>query len=245
MIKRILISAILGLLFLASCKKDNTNPSSGNSLPKTYTEDVRSTGFNSKVTYNLAYDENNRLVSMAAIPDPSVTKFVYAYTGNISVTMDLYNYGVFGIHEILWLNSSSFLDSTFQFNNTQDTMTEKYIYNSGKQLIQLKSYDYSSSGTVLDNTTVYAYDNSGNVTKESDDNGKVITYTYTNISNSLSLGQTFLPLPKYFINTATTSSGGSPVTATHFYSFDSSNRLIKDSSYVSGEDVIAIKSYTF
>jgi hypothetical protein len=245
MTTRILISATLGLLFLASCKKDSTNPPSGNSLPKTYTEDVRSTGFNSKVTYNLTYDGNNRLISMAAIPDPSITKFVYAYTGNSSIAMDLYNYNVLSIHEIMWLNSSSVLDSTFQFNDTQDTMTEKYIYNSGKQLVQIKSYDYSSLGSTLDNTTVYTYDNNGNVTKESDDNGKEITYTYTSIQNSLSMGQPFLPVPKTFINTATTSSGGSDIIATHFYSFDGNNRLVKDSSYTSGADVIAIKSYSY
>ena len=245
MTKRILISAMLGLLFLASCKKDNSNPPSENSLPKTYTEDVRASGFNSKVTYNLTYDGNTRLISLAAIPDPPITKFVYTYTGNGSVAMDLYNYNVLSIHEILWLNASSVLDSTFQFNDTQDTMTEKYIYNSAKQLIQLKSYDYSSLGTTLNNTTIYTYDNNGNVTKESDDNGKVITYTYTSIQNSLSLGQPFLPTPKYFINTASTSTGGSSVTATHFYSFDSSNRLIKDSAYTSGADVIGIKSYAY
>ena len=241
----LIISTAIGMLIFASCKKDNNNAPTSSSLPKTYTEDVRASGFNSVITYNLTYDGNNRLTSMAAIPAPSITKFIYTYSGNTSLTMDLYSSGALSIHEILWLNTSYFLDSTFQFNDTEDSTTEKYIYNSGKQLIQLKNYIYSSSGAALDNTTVYTYDNNGNVTKESDDNGKVITYTYTNMLNYLNLGQFFIPVPKYFVNTATTSDGGPDLTATHYYSFDSSKRLVKDSAYTTGADVIAIKSYTY
>jgi hypothetical protein len=236
---------LLGILFVISCKKDNNTPPDSSSLPKTYTEDIRSSGFNSLTVYNLSYDGNNRLVSIVAIPEPSIGKIIYQYANDNSFTMDLYNSNVLDIHEKFWLNSISFVDSTFQFNSTNDTSTEKYIYNSAKQLIQRKDYTYYSAGPVLDNVTDYTYDNNGNVTEESDNLGKTVTYEYyPDLTNNLSTGQVYLPVPKNFIKTASTNSGGTLVTATHFYTFDSNNRLTKDSASTN-VDVIVIKSYTY
>src|ERR1700688_1238386 len=117
--------------FLCSCKKDNSaSNSNGSSQPKTYTEDVRSSIIgNSLTTYDLTYDANGRLTALAAIPSPPSINFVYAYPATNTVTMDLYEGGILNIHEIMWLNSSSYLDTTFQYDNTGDTTTEKYIYN--------------------------------------------------------------------------------------------------------------------
>src|SRR4051794_1495825 len=142
--EKTLLSATLFAFFLfISCKKSNDNPSTGSAfLPKTYTEDIRSTGFNSLTTYNLTYDGNNRITSMTSIPEPAINKFIYTYSSNNSLTMDLYNSNVLSIHEILWLNSSGALDSTFQYNDSHDTSTEKYIYNSSKQILQIKNYNY-------------------------------------------------------------------------------------------------------
>src|SRR4030095_4653425 len=125
---------LIGVLFFASCNKDNKAPDS--SLPKTYTEDVRSSGYNSVTVYNLTYDGDNRLVSMASTPEPSIGKFIYQYANDNSFTMDLYNSNVLDIHEKFWVNSLSLVDSTFQYNNTNDSSTAKYIYNYGNQLIQ-------------------------------------------------------------------------------------------------------------
>jgi len=233
-------------LFIA-CKKNNDTLSNGSSsLPKTYTEDIRSTGFNSLTTYNLTYDGNNRITSMTAIPEPAVVKFVYTYSSNNSLTMDLYNSNVLSIHEILWLNGSGKLDSTFQYNDTHDSSTEKYIYNSNKQILQIKNYNYSSSGSELDHTTDYTYDNLGNAVTESTSNGNSTNYTYySDLPNTMTMGQTFNPQSKYFIKTASSSSSGTPITATHFYSFDSSNRLVKDSAVTTGVSAVLIKSYTY
>src|SRR5205809_4019640 len=125
--KKTLIAAIIGIFLSTSCKKNNETPSAGTaSLPKTYTEDIRTAGFNSLTTYNLTYDGNNRITSMTSIPEPAINKFIYTYSSNNSLTMDLYNSNVLSIHEILWLNSSGALDSTFQYNDSHDTSTEKY-----------------------------------------------------------------------------------------------------------------------
>jgi len=233
-------------LFIA-CKKNNDTLSNGSSsLPKTYTEDIRSTGFNSLTTYTLTYDGNNRITSMTAIPEPAVVKFVYTYSSINSLTMDLYNSNVLSIHEILWLNGSGKLDSTFQYNDTHDSSTEKYIYNSNKQILQIKNYNYSSSGSELDHTTDYTYDNLGNAVTESTSNGNSTNYTYySDLPNTMTMGQTFNPQSKYFIKTASSSSSGTPITATHFYSFDSSNRLVKDSAVTTGVSAVLIKSYTY
>jgi len=239
---------LASIFFLWSCKKDNNAPNSNNGAkPKTYTEDVRNDIIgNSVTTYDLSYDANNRVTGITATPAPASINFVYTYPAQGSVTMDLYEGGILNIHEIMWLNASSWLDSTFQFDNSGDTTTEKYIYNGNKQLIQQKTYDYSSSVAILNNILNYTYDNLGNVISSVDNQGTSITYTYyTNLPNTLNLGQTFLPQSAYFIKTATLNSGGSTETATHYYTFDSNNRLIKDSTSTPEISLIAIKSYTY
>jgi YD repeat-containing protein len=216
-------------------------------MPKTYTEDIRSSIVgNSITTYDLTYDANNRLTALTATPAPPVLNVMYAYPTAGTATLDLYQNGSLNIHELFWLNASSKLDSTYQFNNTGDTTTEKYIYNGSKQLIQQNSYDYSTSGTTLNNITTYTYDNSGNVASSEDNLGTMISYSYcTNLPYTLNLGQPFLPQALYFIKTAISYNSGSQETTNHYYTFDSNNRLIKDSASIVEYDAIAIKSYTY
>lgn len=239
---------LASILFLASCTKDNsTSNSNSSSLPKTYTEDVRSSIIgNSLTTYDLSYDGNGRLTALTAIPSPPTINFVYTYPAANTVNMDLYEGGVLNIHEIMWLNSSSWLDTTYQYDNAGDTTTEKYIYNGNKQVVQENIYNYSSSGTSLYNATYYTFDNLGNVVSSVDNQGVSISYTYyTNLPYTLKIGQTFLPPPINFIKTQVYNSGGTIETANHYYTFDGNNRLIEDSSYTAEVDLIAIKSYTY
>ena len=234
--------------FVCSCKKDNnsSNPNSS-SQPKTYTEDIRSSIIgNSLTTYDLSYDASGRLRTLTAIPSPPSINFVYTYAADGTVTMDLYEGGALNILEKMWLNSSSYLDTTFQYDNTGDTTTEKYIYNGNMQLIQENTYDYTSSATSLYNTTSYTYDNLGNVTSSEDLLGNMISYSYyTNLPNTLKIGQSFLPQPVNFVKTEILNSNGSVETVNHYYTFDNSNRLIEDSTYTAEVDLIAIKSYTY
>jgi hypothetical protein len=243
-----LFPALAGLFFLTSCKKDNNTPNTNSSaLPKTYTEDIRSSVIgNSLTVYNLTYDENNRIKSMVATPAPPVLQIVYTYVPDNTYVMNLYTYGSLNITEKFWVNSASLMDSTFQFNDTQDTTTEKYLYNADKQLLQINEYDYSNGISSPSNTTIYTYDANGNPVTESDDQGKFVTYDYyTDLTNTLTMGAVYTYHSKNMIKTATTQSGGTQVTATHYYNFDSSNRLIKDSIATTGTDLIAIKSYTY
>jgi hypothetical protein len=242
--KALLLVAVV--LFFYSCKKDNQQTNSSNSLPKTLREDVRSGGSIQIATYNLSYDANGRLTTLASIPEPAVTKFVYQYPSAALYTLDLYSSNVLSIHENLWLNASSFLDSTYQYNDTNDTTTEKYLYNPAGQLVELKSYIFSYTGAVPDVTTDYVYDANGNMVKSTDDQGEIITYTYyTDLVYNFSMGKAFLPQTKNFIKTSTFENGGSPELTTHFYTFDGSNRLVKDSSSTPDLSLTAVKSYTY
>jgi hypothetical protein len=90
------------------------------------------------------------------------------------------------------------------------------------------------------------YDNAGNAITETTSDGGSTSFTYyTDMLNTLTMGQAFYPQTKYLVKTASSSSSGTPVTATHFYNFDSSDRLIKDSAITSGLSAIVIKFYTY
>ena len=236
-------SYLLAILSLTACSKDNSAPKQGFSLPQTYTEDVRSSVVgNSITTYNLSYDGQGRLLEMTSTSSPTF-KTSYQYSGS-SYTSDMYNNGVLQIHEMYWLNSASLVDSTLQYNNTQDTTTERYIYDVNKALIQKTQYEYHQVGAIPISVTSYTYDNSGNLVSESTNTGTSTQYTYTNLPNA-NFYQTYFPQSKYLVNTATISVGGFLKTATHSYSFDSNNRLSRDSVYTTGTDLIVVKSYTY
>jgi YD repeat-containing protein len=240
----LLAGAILIICFY-SCSKSNDTPSSSSSLPKTYTEEVRSSVENVLVVYNLTYDNKNRLISMAATPEPSILKFTYQYPDDKTVFMDLYQSGQLNIHEIIWLNSFSFIDSTYQYNDTQDTTTEKYFYDGNHLLTLTNEYEYANSVSSLSGQTQYTYDNNGNVLTQTDNTGTTSFTYYTDLPFNLTMGQPWLNTPKYFIKTTESNPSGTPLTTTHYYKFNSNNLLIQDSAYVSGADAIVIKSYTY
>jgi len=240
-----LLAALACILTFSACKKnDSVSPNAAN-LPKTYTEDITSSGIgNSKTTYNLSYDGNGRLTSLVSASAPG-NKFVYKYNTNSTYTMDLFISNFLSIHENFFINSNSLVDSTFQYDDTQDTTTEKYFYNGSGQLVQLNEYDYTKAdGSVLNNVHTYEYDANGNQTKDTDYNG-VQTFTYyTDLENTLSVGQTYFPKGKYLIKTLTVDNGGSPITVNYTYTFDSQKRLVTDNEVSSDGDIV-IKTYTY
>ncbi len=239
----IALAAIAGILAFTSCKK-SSNSSNSSGLPKTLTEEVNSPALGHLVeTLNLQYDGNGRITSLVSTTDPG-TKSLYQYSSNKTFTMDLYEANQLTIHEIFWIGANSFVDSTFQYNNTNDTSTEKYTYNTANQLIQLKEYDYSSSGSTLYSTDNYTYDANGNqITDVSDFTTTSFDY-YTNFPNSLNVGEIYFVRAKNLIKTMTQTSGGTTSTIEHAYTFDSSNRLTVDSAAAS-DGGIDIKTYTY
>jgi hypothetical protein len=240
-----LLSGLVAATILFSCKKGNDAKPSGTSLPKTYTEDLHSVAISNLTTYNLSYDGKNRLIGMVSIPEPSILKFVYQYPTDNTVTMDMYNYGDLSIHENFWLNSFSLLDSTFQYDDSDDTTTEKYFYDGNHLLTEVNNYDYIGSVPTLTNQIQYTYDNNGDALTQADYTGTTSFTYYSNLPYTLSVGQPYIQAPKYFIKTTSATANGIPSTATHFYLFDGSNRLTKDSAYISGINAVLVKTYTY
>jgi hypothetical protein len=247
MTTRHLLAALSALTILASCKKNNsTDPSSSTSKLKTYIEDVQSPYYHYTDTFAVTYDNNNRITSVAS-PD---LKFQYTYSDK-SFTLDLYQNNMLSIHEILYLNNIPYLDSTFQFNSTNDSTTEKYAYN-GKLLTRKTTYTYSKRATNVEFREDYTYDNNGNLIKdvETDSQGNLnatSSYTYTNNPLNVTINPVyFAPQSKYFPATQkqTDGAGNTIATITYTYLFDNSGRVTKETDVASNGGSV-IKTYIY
>lgn len=237
------------MLILTSCQKeldsDSVPPPPGaSSKIKTYTEDLTYPGQHIVETYNLSYDSQDRLTSMTSVSNPG-NKFLYSYGSNV-FHLDLYDANVLSIHEDFYLNSSSMIDSTFQYNDTGDSSTEKYLYNTAKQITSIKYYEYTqATGGVLQDITLLEHDSEGNVTRETSGSG-VVTYTfYADLQNTLpGINPNDTKNPK-LTKTTTTDIGGVTVTLNHTYTFDSSNRITSEKAEDTANGIVLIKTYTY
>jgi len=150
------LALFIAIILLSSCQKEIsgeliTSKASGSSTTstnsakvKTYTEDVTTSAGHSAITFNLTYDSNDRQLSMISTISPG-DKFVYQYSSNNTYTMDLFNSNQVSIHELVFLNHAGLIDSTFKYNDTNDTSTEKYLYNSANQLVTYREFDYTTA----------------------------------------------------------------------------------------------------
>ncbi|MEJ0105418.1 MAG: hypothetical protein WDO19_23930 [Bacteroidota bacterium] len=243
------LAVILPVIFFTSCQKDQSGdlPAATDKI-KTYTEDITSPGIgHSVVTYNLKYDANDRITSLISASDPG-NKIVYTYNTANSFSSDLYNANVLESHEELYL-VNNYVDSTYQYNNTGDTATEKFIYNAAKEWV--KSYEYSYSkltGAVLQNTITYTYDGNGNQLKAEGTDTNVDTYEYYPdlVYIHPLIGPALEPPVKHnLIKTHTSTSNGYSIgTAIFTYTFDSNNRISIEKAEVDDGSVV-IKTYTY
>jgi hypothetical protein len=241
---------LLTMLILTSCQKEldpqsSPPPPTGSSKIKTYTEDLTYGGQQSVETYNLNYDSQDRLTSMVSVTNPG-NKFLYSYGPSNVFHMDLYDDNILSIHEDFYLNSASMTDSTFQYNNTGDSSTEKYLYNAAKQVIAIKYYEYTkSTGGVLQSTTRLEHDSKGNVTKEISDAG-VTSYTfYPDLQNTVMGTNPYDTKNPNLTKTTTGDIGGITVTLNHTYTFDASNRVTSERAADTITGIVLIKSYTY
>lgn len=245
-----LFTAVIVLVLLSSCQKEASNtPLPAASLKiKTYTEDVRSAILgNSVTTYNFNYDGNDRMTSMADASNPG-NKFVFAYPSSSKYTMDLFIDNIFELHVDYLLNSQLLIDSSFQYNNTEDTSSEKYVYNPAHQLVKLYEYEYYSTGPDLWNTTTYTYDGAGNLVKSEDTDGYVYTYEY--YTDKLVLMPQLIPVMvanqkvNLIKKLTLTESGTVTGSANYTYTFDSKDRISTIRHDYSDNDVV-IKTFTY
>lgn len=137
---------------------------------------------------------------------------------------------------MIYLGANLLIDSSFQYNDTNDSTTMKFVYNAAKQLTEQRTYGYSlTAGAVLFRKNNYSYDVNGNLltdteTRSTGSTNSIKTYTYTNYTNSIfSLASIYLPqlykkLPLKimllypFSNTT--------VVSDFIYVFDNENRVI-------------------
>jgi hypothetical protein len=231
---------------ISSCQKDDVPFESENTNKlKTYTEAIHSSVIGDVTqTFNLSYDNNNRIVSMISVEDPG-DKFIFSYNSSSAYTLDIFNSNAVVIHEEAFHNGHNLMDSTFQYNDEGDTTTEKYIYNSENLLVKRKTYEYTTDGgSVLSEVTDYTYDANKNLVQETVQGG-VITYSYDEVVlNTIDLFPAFFNPVKQLPTKTTFTSGSQQEVAEHTYSFDSQNRLITDKATLSTGDEI-IKSYTY
>lgn len=226
-----ILVSFFAIIALSSCQKDK-QPETNASLNKvkSYTESITTPGSGTIVaTFNLGYDADNRITSVTQVEIPG-NKFSFSYTSATQYSMDIFVGGALSIHEDFFFNGNSLPDSTYQYNDTEDTTTEKYLYNANNQLITLKEYIYSKSyGSQIDNITSYTYDSNGNVVKTTDTGKQTETFDYypdlvypmpiTNPGSKVIKARNLVKTYKV------TSNGYLVGSIEYTYTFDSNNRI--------------------
>jgi hypothetical protein len=143
------------------------------------------------------------------------------------------------------------VDSTWQYNNSQDTTTESYKY-TGSLLTTKTTFFYSDGKPYVDTKEVFTYDGNGNCIKNvTNDSSGIVqtieTFTYTNKPYQLLENQTYFPIQAKNLpaSLSLTDGSGSPMgSATIAYVFDSSGRVIKQTLTTDSGDIV-IKSYVY
>jgi len=249
-----LLPALISLIIIYSCQKDTSQDQNGSingTRVKTYTESIISpSNGNSSHTFSISYDNEGRIISMVSA-GPPVYKLVYSFPSSNKFTMDMSSSGDLLIHEDFYLNGNLFIDSTFQYNDTKDTSTEKYFYDVDQRLVRMKEYEYTkASGAVLSNTITYSYDAAGDMVKASGTDTNVEIYEYYTDSKYLlpmvpgpitpkSLNKVHLPK-----RITLRSNGAVFGTADVTYTFDGKDRVTTQKA-VADDGSIAVKTYTY
>lgn len=250
------LASFILIIALSSCQKEitgdvgipnttPTSPSTSNNV-KTYSVDVSgANGVRDVTTFNLTYDASNRLTGLISTGNAG-DKIIYKYNADNTYTMDIFESNVLSIHEIFYLNSLPFVDSTVQYDNaSKDTTTEKYTYNSNKEWVVLKAYKYSkTTGASLINT-VNRTSSNGNIIKEVQ-GALVTTYEYyPDLLNNMSMGLVYFQQSKNLVKTTTEVDGITKKVTNHTYTFDSNNRISSEKRVFSSGGDTAIQTYTY
>lgn len=227
-----LIAFICIFSFFTACKKDNGSSSTpSQSRLISYTETINPrTVFTTSTTYNLAYDDNNRLLSLTNSQDAG-NKFMFSYVQG-GFNFDIYSANTLVIHQNVFMNGDK-MDSTIQYNNEGDTTAEKYVY-WGNQLKYLTEYNVSSAGSQVVNVTEYLYDLNDALIREQDYFSST-SYSYSAIEmNNFNLYPVYVNRSIQLPSQVTYSNGGQDIVSNHTYTFDAQHRLVMDRIETSG-----------
>jgi hypothetical protein len=240
------IYCCLFLLIIAatSCGKDSAGNNNASHKLKTYTEDITAVGGHVVETYNVNYDQQDRITSVESTTRPG-HRMVYQYSAENSFTYDKIEDNKVIAHNLYFVNSLSLIDSTWQYNNMRDTESVKFIYDVDKKLIKQKQYIISYLlPPVLYNTITFQYDLKGTLTKESDSYYET-SYGYDKIlQNTVQLEPFYFPFKEELPSHTFTTRFGTTIQTEHTYTFDDKKRLINEKA-VASDGRITIRSYTY
>jgi hypothetical protein len=254
----VILGFILFIFSFSSCQKEyegtigSTDPTGTDTsgtvntsfLVKTYTEEFTNSQGRLVSTFNLSYDAVGRITRMVSSIDTG-NRLVFKYNTDDTYTMDLYVSNALSIHQVIFVNSLGLMDSTAQYNESSDTTTEKFTYTAGKQLVQLKEYEILGSRPSLINTTNFEYDSNQNIIKVTDQNSVTTYEYYSDLLNTLNMGQVYSTRNRNLPKTTTVTSGGAE-TINHTYTFDNLNRVTSDkATTAAGSDGTAIYTFTY
>jgi hypothetical protein len=130
------------LLAIFSCKKNSDDVLATQNKPTKYIEEFISASTTFKDTFTVNYDNAGRVLSLVST-NPT-DRFNFMYNGNVSYTIDIINNGVLDIRFNAYFNSNGFVDSTFQYNNTNENLVTETEYTSTGSLAEKKIYEYSN-----------------------------------------------------------------------------------------------------
>ena len=246
--KKTTIFSYIFLLIIAatSCKKDSGSGNASNKI-KSYTEDITAIGGHVAETFNVNYDEQGRVTIIESTTKPG-HRMVYQYSAENSFTYDKFEDNKITYHSINFINSQSLLDSTWWYNNMNDTSASKYIYNADKKLTKQKQYIIKFQYLpypVLYNTVSYQYDLKGTLVKETDQGYYETSYAYDKeLKNTVQLAPSYFPSNEELPSHTYTTRLGTTFETKHSYTFDGNNRVISERQE-RNDGRITVMSYTY
>jgi hypothetical protein len=241
------LSLVISLIIIltASCKKESAG--SASHKLNTYTEDVTAVGIGHVVeTFNISYDEQDRITSVVSATKPG-HRWEYQYLKEDKFSFDKIEDNKVTLHTSCFINTSlSKIDSTYEYNNRNDTVSMKYLYDSENRIVKQKEYihSYLIPTPVWVNTINYQYDLKGTLTKKTDSYSE-ISYRYdTENENTVQIEPFFFPVQQKLPTHTYTTRWGTLTTIEHSYSFDDHKRLTSEKA-VSSDGRVTVKSYTY
>lgn len=248
-----LILSVLLCGGMISCQKgivdDLPDPVPAKVKLKTYIEDARSSPANILDTFEIAYDTQDRIVSV--IGRITGLRFLYSYQPTNYIT-DIKVVDHLIIRDVSFLNAAGWTDSTFQTNDENDSSATRIIYNLNHQVIEERLYTYTTeTGSVPDGNNYYEYDANGNVVKYTEKTAtgqtiSVTSYTYNSNQNTVFLTPLNYPLP--YKNLPLTKSiyypGSDTESSTYEYTYDSNNNVISEKE-TGSDGSFVIKKYIY
>lgn len=252
--KFIFLILITSTVLFLSCSKEKTAPETPEENPeeipdvnagrlKSYTRNIKNSGGNTLSTYNLSYDDKNR-ISTITVPEDPRFKIVFKYH-----TADLYSReeqrdGVITEKRDFYLKNSR-LDSVTAFIKIKDTTSGKYQYNDKNQLSRVDYYShYMGPQHFL--TELYNYDASGKLINYAGGANNFTFEYHADLVYDLPVTEPVFPSPKKsnLLKRKTIIRDGTIISSDvqFAYTFDSKNRILtKIETALNGE----ITTYTY